>query len=466
MLCCLNPDCQNPLNSDVNKYCQSCNASLSPLLRGHYRVTGVLSDEGGFGKTYLAEDIDKLNERCVVKQLAPKAPGTWALNKAIELFKQEAQRLQELGKHPQIPTLLAYFEQDNYLYLVQEFIDGQNLLKELQVRGRFNETEIQEVLLDLLRILKFIHDRGVIHRDIKPQNIVRRQSDGKLVLIDFGASKQLTATVQTKPGTAIGSFGYSPIEQIQGGETCPASDFFSLGATCFHLLTDVPPFQLWTQQGYAWVNHWRHYLRKPISRQYTYIFDKLLKKDIPDRYQSAQEVITDLTSTPPPKASVSASLPISTKPAKRSKSSLLAGSLFMFTIGVTLLTYLLSLGWLPSKKFFEFSTVPLLFELDSGSEITSNHEIVLTKTKIPLNEVTTTPKSVLQVIDKQPISLQDYWLHLRVCSIVPKQSKPQSSFITTQPKLKLGEEAWIQFSKLKTFNPSISESNGSNQCGR
>jgi WD40 repeat protein/tRNA A-37 threonylcarbamoyl transferase component Bud32 len=312
MLCCLNPDCPSPINPATNQYCQSCSAPLTILLRGHYRVTKVLSDEGGFGKTYLAEDVDKLNERCVVKQLAPKVQGTWALNKAIELFKEEAKRLQELGRHSQIPTLLAYFEQDNYLYLVQEFIEGQNLFKELQHRGSFNEAQIRELFMYVLPVLSFIHEHGVIHRDIKPQNIMRRlqyttfrstpprptsglhKRGGDVVLIDFGASKQLTATVQTKPGTTIGSFGYSPIEQINGGEAYPGSDLFSLGATCFHLLTGISPFQLWTEYGYSWVNSWRHHLRYQVSSEFGEVLDKLLKKDINHRYQSADEVLRDL----------------------------------------------------------------------------------------------------------------------------------------------------------------------------
>ncbi|NJR73577.1 MAG: protein kinase [Scytonema sp. CRU_2_7] len=262
----------------------------------------MLSDEGGFGRTYLAEDVDKLNEPCVVKQLAPKVQGTWALKKAVESFQHEAQRLQELGKNSQIPTLLAYFEEDYYLYLVQEFIDGQTLLKELRQRGTYNETEIRQVLLDLLSVLKFIHERGVIHRDIKPQNIMRRFSQPhltrevkeELVLIDFGASKQLSATVWTKPGTTIGTRGYSPLEQLQDGEAHPASDLFSLGATCFHLMSGVSPGNLWAENGYSWVASWQQYLRRPISKDLAEIFEKLLKKDIHERYQSADEVIKDL----------------------------------------------------------------------------------------------------------------------------------------------------------------------------
>ncbi|MDP5339116.1 MAG: serine/threonine protein kinase, partial [Nodularia sp. (in: cyanobacteria)] len=295
MICCLNPDCPNPLNSDKQKLCQTCSTPLVPLLRNRFRVIRVLSDEGGFGRTYLSEDTDKLNERCVIKQLAPKFQGTWSQKKAVELFAEEAKRLQELGEHPQIPTLLAYFEQDNCLYLVQQFVNGQNLLTELQRRKVYKPGEIQAILLHLLPVLKFIHDRGVIHRDIKPENIIRRHGDGRLSLIDFGSSKQLTARVQKKVGTSIGSHGYSPLEQIRDGKAYPASDLFGLGATCFHLLTGISPFQLWMEYGYGWVSNWRQYLRSPLSNELDYVLDKLLRKDIQQRYQSADEVIRELT---------------------------------------------------------------------------------------------------------------------------------------------------------------------------
>ena len=295
MICCLNPDCQNPQNPDTHKFCQSCRTPLIPLLRNRYRPIQLLSDEGGFGRTYLAEDNDKLNERCVIKQLAPQVQGTQALNKAVELFQQEAKRLQELGDNPQIPTLYAYFQEGNYLYLVQQFIDGENLLKDLQQRGTWNESQIRELLENLLPVLQFIHQRQVIHRDIKPQNIMRRR-DGRLVLIDFGASKQLTATIVAKTGTRIGSLGYSPLEQLQDGEAYPASDLFSLGATCFHLLSGVPPWDLWKMQGYGWVSSWRQHLKNPVSQELGGILDKLLQVDMQQRYQSVGEVLADLNS--------------------------------------------------------------------------------------------------------------------------------------------------------------------------
>jgi WD40 repeat protein/tRNA A-37 threonylcarbamoyl transferase component Bud32 len=311
MICCLNPDCSNPLNPNGKKLCQTCFTPLVSLLRNRFRIIQVLSDEGGFGRTYLAEDLDKLNERCVIKQLAPRVQGTWALNKAMELFQQEAQRLQELGEHCQIPTLLAYFEQDNYLYLVQQFIDGQNLLRELQQKKRYNSSEIKEILRELLSVLKFIHEKGVIHRDIKPQNIIRRRAslsstkvtakmNGSLVLIDFGSAKQLTAKVQMRMGTSIGSQGYSPIEQIRDGAAYPASDLFSLGATCFHLLTGVSPFKLWAEYGYSWVQDWQQYLKSPINQELAQVLDKLLQKEMQHRYQSAAQALADLSLLQPP----------------------------------------------------------------------------------------------------------------------------------------------------------------------
>ncbi|MGI2905082.1 protein kinase domain-containing protein [Tolypothrix sp. VBCCA 56010] len=259
----------------------------------------------------MAEDIDKLNEHCVIKQFVPQVQGTGTLNKATELFEQEAKRLQQLGKHPQIPTLLAYFEQDNRLYLVQEFIDGQNLLAELQQQGIFNEQKVRELLLDLLDILKTVHQYKVIHRDIKPENIIRR-SNGKLVLIDFGASKQLTATVMTQVGTTIGSFGYAPLEQMEGGEAYPASDLYSIGATCFHLLSGIQPWELWKRQGYGWVASWRQHLQQSVSQNLGRVLDKLLQEEYQQRYQSAEEVLQDLN--PPLSLSIPPTQPVIATP--------------------------------------------------------------------------------------------------------------------------------------------------------
>jgi serine/threonine protein kinase len=286
----------------------SCGTGLVPLLRSRYRVISLLG-EGGFGRTYLAEDVDKLNEQCVVKQLALRIQGSSARQKATVLFYQEAQRLQQLGTNPQIPTLYAYFEENNYLYLVQEFVEGQNLLQELEQQGVFDEQKILSLLNDLLPILQSVHEQQVIHRDIKPQNLMRRSPssppgprEGGLVLIDFGVAKQVTATPGTiKPGTNIGTVGYAPIEQIIGGQAYASSDLYSLGATCVHLLTGVAPWSLYQEQGFEWVSTWQQHLRLTVSDKLKLVLNKLLLLDCRQRYQSADEVLRDLNPHSPAK---------------------------------------------------------------------------------------------------------------------------------------------------------------------
>jgi serine/threonine protein kinase len=292
---CLNPTCQHPENLGDRNSCSSCGKSLLPL-RDRYQIIRPLGG-GGFGRTFLAEDRDKLNELCVVKQLVPQLQGTSAQNKATQLFEQEAKRLQQLGEHPQIPALYAYFKQDDYLYLVQQLIVGESLRQQLD-QGAFNEQQIWELLADLLPVLQFIHDRQVIHRDIKPDNIMRRQSDRRLILIDFGVSKQFTTSDRTTLGTSIGSFGYASSEQMNEGDAYPASDLYSLGVTCFHLLTQISPSRLWTEYGYSWVKQWQQHLNVQISPELTAVLNKLLQKDIQQRYQNVEQVLQDLRAIP------------------------------------------------------------------------------------------------------------------------------------------------------------------------
>ncbi|BAY08036.1 serine/threonine-protein kinase [Calothrix sp. NIES-2098] len=295
---CLNPSCHQPINPHDTHFCQGCGTKLIPLLRNRYRIIQPLGG-GGFGRTFLAEDEDKLKEHCVVKQLAPQLQGTNALHKATELFHEEARRLQQLGEHPQIPTLYAYFHEDRYLYLVQQFIQGQSLRQELIQQGTFSEAKIWELLSELLPVLNFVHENQVIHRDIKPDNIMRRSphskpTGGNLVLIDFGVAKQLTANSAEHTGTSIGSYGYAPLEQMKYGFAYPASDLFSLGVTCFSLLTGIQPSHLYMEAGYGWVGSWREHLKSTISAQLEQVLDKLLQKEIEQRYQSANAVLKDV----------------------------------------------------------------------------------------------------------------------------------------------------------------------------
>jgi serine/threonine protein kinase len=298
MLYCSNPSCSNPFNPEGNKFCTSCGwQTLKPLFRDRFRVIRLLG-EGGFSRTYEARDVDRMDDPCVIKQFLPQVQGTAALEKATELFQREAQQLYQLGEHPQIPRLIAYFEQDKRLYLVQEFIEGQNLLQELQQMGAFNEEKIRQLLADVLPILKLIHERGVIHRDIKPENIMRRRSDGKLVLIDFGVSKQTTPTASGKIGTTVGTPGYTPLEQMRG-QVYPASDLYSLGVTCIRLLTQCllkedGSDELYDALSGQWV--WREYLPKgtTMSHQLGLVLDRLIQDYVKERYQSADAVLAAL----------------------------------------------------------------------------------------------------------------------------------------------------------------------------
>ncbi len=313
MTCCLNPDCQQPQNPDDAEFCLSCGSKLTPLLRGRYRVTRPLG-QGGFGRTYLAVDEDRLSARCVVKQFSPQIKGTKSREKAVKLFQQEAERLNELGEHPQIPTLLAYFEHDQRLYLIQQFIEGQTLLQELAQYGVFGERRIREIMAGVLPVLKFVHDHQVIHRDITPSNIIRRFSDNKLVLIDFGVAKLLSAETSSQPGTKIGTEGYAPMEQLRGGKAYPASDIYSLGATCIYLLTQTKPDDLYDPLEGRWL--WRERLMQQggtISDAIARILNKMLKDLVSERYQSVDAVMRDLRlalSRPIGATSASATAPV------------------------------------------------------------------------------------------------------------------------------------------------------------
>ncbi len=261
--------------------------------------------QGGFGRTFLAVDEDKPSKpRCVIKQFFPQAQGTQNIQKAVELFEQEAVRLDSLGKHPQIPELLGYFSQDGQQYLVQEFVDGQNLAQVLEAEGAFSETQIRDLLNNLLPVVEFIHSRNVIHRDIKPENIIRSTTSyqeetrqGQLFLVDFGAAKYATGTALARTGTVIGSAGYAAPEQA-GGKAVFSSDLYSLGVTCIHLLTQAEPFDLYSFSEATWV--WRDYLNAPVSHQLGQVLDKMLEMAINRRYQSAAKVLNDLNRQPTP----------------------------------------------------------------------------------------------------------------------------------------------------------------------
>ena len=288
---CLNPDCLHS-NPKTTNFCQKCGSKL--LLKERYRALKILG-QGGFGRTFQAVDEDKPSQPyCVIKQFFPQAQGTNNQEKAEELFKREAIQLEQLGKHQQIPELFAYFSQDHRQYLVQEYIEGENLNQELSETGAFSEDKVIKLLENILPVLTFIHQQQVIHRDIKPENIIRRKSDHKFVLVDFGAAKAATRTALAVTGTVIGSAGYVAPEQAVGKPTF-ASDLYSLGVTCIHLLTNIEPFDLFDISESDWV--WRDYLTVKVSDRLGQVLDKLLQQGTRKRFQTAQEVLDALQLT-------------------------------------------------------------------------------------------------------------------------------------------------------------------------
>ncbi|GAB4276336.1 MAG: hypothetical protein Fur0025_01350 [Oscillatoriaceae cyanobacterium] len=244
------------------------------------------------GRTYLAVDASEGQKRCVIKQFFPQNGQN--RDKAAQLFREEANRLEELGHHPQIPQLLGYFEENGSQYLVQEYISGLSLAAELTNEGAFDEAKIQQLLNDLLPLLQFIHNHGVIHRDIKPENIIRSYNK-RLVLVDFGAAKFTTATSLGKTGTVIGSAAYTAPEQVRG-KAVFSSDLYSLAVTCIHLMTMVPPFDLFDNIKGVWI--WRQYLKEPVSKQLGKVLDKMLQSATGLRYESALTAFNDLHTIP------------------------------------------------------------------------------------------------------------------------------------------------------------------------
>ena len=303
MINCLNPDCANPQNPDYHNFCQTCGKSLSPpfpFLPDHnnqysYHILKFLG-AGGFGRTYKAEDKTAFDRPRVIKKFIAQYSSPSLQQRAETLFNREGEKLSQL-QHPQIPTFYKCFKYNDQLYLVQQFIDGQNLLDEYYQKNRpFNEDEIKEILNQLLPVLQYIHNQGLLHRDIKPENIMRNSQNGLLYLIDFGGVREATSQTQSILFTA----GYAATEQIQGNP-CNASDLYSLGATCVRLLTGFfPPSagstdQLYNSYSASW--SWEDKLRqegKVISPELTKILNKLLAHLATNRYQSAQEVINDL----------------------------------------------------------------------------------------------------------------------------------------------------------------------------
>lgn len=326
---CTRPGCPRPINQftdlDDNatlktvqqKYCTTC--GMPQILIGRYIPTRLLG-QGGFGAAYLAIDrYTPAMRKCVVKLFQPSGNlNPDQMRVAQELFEREGEVLEKLGnRHPQIPDLLAFFPlmvpsqrrgapDDQFFYLVQEFIDGQDLEHEQAQKGAFSQTEVLEVLIEVLKILRFVHDNGSIHRDIKPSNIMRDRN-GVLHLLDFGAVKQIAAGAgqPTQSSTGIYSMGFAPPEQMAGNIVYPATDLYALAVTCITLLTGKQPNELFDPYSNTW--NWRAYAQ--VSDWLEAILNRMLLATPSQRFQSADEVIEALRQAAQTKVPASSSPP-------------------------------------------------------------------------------------------------------------------------------------------------------------
>lgn len=261
---------------------------LGSLLCQRYRIVKHLGG-GGFGQTYLAEDSHLPNHQiCVIKHFKPQVTNQESLESARRLFTREGEVLHKLGEHSQIPRLTDRFEQDREFYLVQEFIDGHDLSKELEPGKRWQQDKIIDLLKDVLSILSFLHAQGVIHRDLKPSNLMRRKDDNRIVLIDFGAVKEIAiqSSLSSKHTTfsiAIGTNGYMPSEQANR-KPKPSSDIYALGMIAIQSLTGVAPMDLCEDPGTGEMI-WREEI--VVDENLANILDKMIRYHFSKRYQSA-----------------------------------------------------------------------------------------------------------------------------------------------------------------------------------
>ena len=297
------------------------------FIAGHYRILKQLG-KGAFGHTYLAEDIHLPDDRlCVVKQLKPQSTDEFTIETAKRLFPREAAILNKLGKHPQIPRLLAHPAEEQEFYLIQEYIEGQDLEEEIKPGKKLEESQVIKILDEMLDILTFVHHKKVIHRDIKPSNVMRQKEDGKLFLIDFGAVKKIATQVSNvqELTVAIGTPGYQPGEQKMG-QPRYASDIYALGMMAIFALTGIEPSQLWIDRATGEIQ-WREGI--DINPKLAEILDKMVRQDYRDRYRDATAAHQALKEFLKP---VDRPLP-PPKPKSSLVKKLLATTALLFTLG-------------------------------------------------------------------------------------------------------------------------------------
>ena len=265
------------------------------ILSNRYKILQKFG-EGGFAETFLAEDLHlPTKPRCVVKRLRPPTADAESWQLARRLFEQEAEILYRLGNHPKIPNLVAHFEENGEFFLVQELIEGWTLAQEFANKKNYEEKEVVDIIWQILETLTFVHSQNVIHRDIKPTNLIRRQSDGSIFLIDFGAVKQVSINPLNQNPTfkstiAIGSNGYMPSEQTVGKPRF-ASDLYAAGLVAIQAATGINPLNL-AQNAATSEFVWSH--KAKLGNDFGNFISRLVRYDFRQRFQSANEAFSAL----------------------------------------------------------------------------------------------------------------------------------------------------------------------------
>jgi serine/threonine protein kinase len=265
------------------------------ILAKRYAIRSILN-RGSFGITFLAQNIYLPGQPlCVIKKLAPRFTDPNLIAIIRNKFALEAQSLSRLITHSQIPSLLDYFQIGTDLYLVEEYIPGIVLTEIIEKQRRFTESEVEKFLIQMLRLLEYIHSHHLIHCDIKPQNIILCQTDRRFVLVDFGAVEDIDpATIERNQsdsnGVAVGTPGFAPPEQL-ASRAVYASDIYALGMTCVYLLTGKEPSQFSTDP-YTCELRWSDTIDISVGLRET--ISKTIQIPLADRYQSATQVLIAL----------------------------------------------------------------------------------------------------------------------------------------------------------------------------
>jgi serine/threonine-protein kinase len=480
MIYCLNPNCSNPENPDGTNFCLTCGKGLVSLLRERYRVLKLLGS-GGFGRTYLAEDTEMpSNRRCVIKQLKPIASNHQIYQLVQERFQREASILEELGEEKeQIPRLYGYFAFAGNFYLVQQWIDGETLVQKVQQQRPLSESAVKDILASLLSVLDYVHSQHIIHRDIKPDNIILRLKDGKPVLIDFGAVKEVMGTVVNSQGNptssiVIGTPGFMPSEQA-AGRPLYSSDLYSLGLTAIYALTGRQPQELDIDHTTGEI-FWHRYAPS-VSQDFAKILDKAIRYHPRERYPTARDMLNALqlpvsstlysqpiakNSPLPPTQQVNSPPTTFSTPTLRQKPKFILSTVIILgLVAIGIYSYWRSHPSFAEGNFIATTGEVFLYSRPNGT-FSGTSTVVgrILQVQAPAEQSksgTVGSGSILQ-IQVSDLTYTSSWLKLKVCS-TNLRAKTFSDRLALNQKNNRNNQNNFLFSAFLKINPALDQNN-------